>query len=290
MIPSLNVLGAGKLGTTIAFLLQQQHLVRVAGICNSSLASARNAASFIGVGTPVACIAELPAADITLIATPDDRIESCCQALVQESNLKQGSIVLHCSGALSSDVLSVAQAAHCAIASVHPLMSFASPQTAVERYRGVFCAMEGDVAALACLRPLFEAIGSTTFEISKENKTLYHAGSVFASNYLVALARLAQRCFGLAGIEDGVAKQLLVGLMTGTLANVQGSRCLKNALTGPIQRGDLNTVARHLDALQGSDLENIYAHLGQLTLELSRLDVTTQQGLRDRFLQSRPLE
>ena len=160
------------------------------------------------------------------------------------------------------------------MASVHPLKSFADPGTAVQSFAGTWCAVEGDGAALAVLRPAFEQIGARVSEIAPEHKTIYHAASVIVCNYLVALMEAGLRCYEHAGLERGTALAMMEPLVRETLDNVFRLGTVP-ALTGPIARGDDAVVGGHLAALDAWDaaLSELYRRLGAVALELAR-----QQG------------
>ena len=271
--PTINFIGAGHLGKTIGKLLVQHKIGKIFGVVNRSHDSAKEAVCFMGQGTAFSRLEELPEADITFITTPDDLIESLCAQLVSVGHLKENSIVLHCSGALSSAVLSAAKSKHCFLASVHPVRSFADPRSSVEHYRGTFCAIEGDPEATEKLKNMFEVIGSITCLIDNHKKAVYHAAGIFASNYVLTLSKIALNCLKEAGIPDDIAFELTVNLMSGTLNNLKETRSPEKALTGPLKRGDFKTVEKHIDALENTDkmMSHLYKTLAVATLELTSL-------------------
>lgn len=276
---SLNIIGAGHLGKSIAALLVKNKLIQVGSVCNRTKASTLSAIAFIGQGSYCAEIKQLPRADLTLVSVPDDRIADCCEQLADNKTLGAGEIVFHCSGALSSEILSPLKARKVFVASVHPMSSFADPQLSVSQYQNIYCALEGDQEALACLDPLFRGIGSKTFPLKKEKKTLYHAAGVFASNYLVTLAHQSYLCLDEAGVGEEQALQMILGIMRGTLDNIESLSSFDKALTGPIQRADRETLARHMSVLKDKPQEKIYTALGQATLPLTDHDTMTLEAL-----------
>lgn len=267
---SMNIVGAGQLGKALGHLLVNHQLVTLSAVCNQSEKSSLEAIQFIGKGRYCASIAALPLADITLISTPDEAIPGTCEQLSKNRHIKPGHIVFHCSGALTSDVLIAAKTKGGLVASVHPMQSFADPKLSAERYEGTYCALEGDEAALSTLRYLFDALGSKTFVINKQKKSLYHAGGVFASNYLITLSMQALGCLNAAGVEHEVAIGLITHLMRGTISNLESTLSPQKSLTGPIQRGDIATIMSHLSSLPTLEQKKLYALLGQATLPLTR--------------------
>lgn len=269
---TLNIIGAGRLGKTLARLWQERGVFRIGAICNRSERSAREACAFIGSGTIARSIAELPDADCWLIASGDGQIAGIATELGRRLNtMKSGgdAVVFHCSGAIGSEILSPCKPA--ALASAHPVHSFADPQQSLQALAGSSVALEGDPRAVALLRQAFAALGCELLSISGEHKSLYHAGSVFACNYLSALMDLSLRTFAEAGINRGQALQLLKPIVLQTAENNMQLGPEKS-LTGPIARGDLQTVATQLNALQKVDgqLAHCYRQLGLACVELAR--------------------
>lgn len=275
---NINIIGAGKVGQTLGHLFVKHQLARIQYVFNTSRQHATDAIKWIGEGIYHADIQTMPHAKITLITTPDDFIETICLALSHNKRLKPGDIIVHCSGVLSSDVLVSAQKRGCYIASVHPLRSFAELTLSAEQYPGTYCVMEGDREALLVLEPLFKAIGSKTYPIQKSQKALYHAGAVFAANYVVTLAKLATDCFEQAGIEPEIAKQVTLTLMQSVFENLQ-TKSPEQALTGPIKRRDLMSIQKHLEHLSDSQ-RAIYQALGNETLSITTHDDETLKKLK----------
>ncbi|QAU34648.1 Rossmann-like and DUF2520 domain-containing protein [Janthinobacterium sp. 17J80-10] len=270
MQKTLNIIGAGKLGQALGRLWFDSATFRLHDVLNRSLASAQRAAEFIGAGKAIDNRSELRPADVYLIATPDDRIAASCDALAQSGLLHSGSIVFHCSGALPSSVLQAAAGRGAAVASIHPIRSFAAPAEVVKSFAGTWCGMEGDARALALLAPAFTAIGAHTVPIRADAKIHYHAGAVFASNYLVTLLDVARQSYMRAGIAPDVALLMIAPLVRETVDNVFRLGP-EGALTGPIARGDIATAERQRQAVTAADPAHgeIYALFMQLTRELA---------------------
>ena len=257
---SLSIIGAGKLGKTLGRLWHQSKYFQIKQVVNRSRESAVQACDFIGAGAPprVDSKASLKAADVWLIATPDSDIEASLEVLIRSCESPEtlkGSVIFHCSGALSSKVLKRAQAHGAYIASVHPVHSFADPTRSLQQFAGSTCTYEGDTEALNTLRPAFQELGAQCLAVDAEQKSLYHAGSVFACNYLVPIIEASLECFEKSGISKAEAATLLAPLMSGTLNNVldaQHNNAPNNYLTGPIARGDSQTVNNHLASIKQS--------------------------------------
>ena len=130
---TLNVIGCGNLGRTLCRLWHDSGTFRIGCIRNRSLESAKEAAAFIGGGTPVADAAGLTSAEVTLLATPDDAIEEAAERFAQSGVLRPGDLVFHASGSLSSAILTPVRAAGAHVGSVHPIHSFADPASVSSR-------------------------------------------------------------------------------------------------------------------------------------------------------------
>lgn len=274
MRKKLNIIGCGNTGKTLASLWYKQRTFDIGDILNRSRKSALAAVEFIGAGQAVESHADIMPAEVFLIATPDNHIVESCQTLSASGLLRPGTIVFHCSGALSSDVLQSARLQGAFIASVHPVKSFAAPDSSIKTFAGTYCGVEGDDEALNVLNPAFESIGATTFAVNPEFKTLYHAASVMVCNYLTALFEVGLQTYTKAGLERDTAMQVMQPIVQGTLDNIF-QLGTTNALTGPVARGDDDVVSRQLDALRDwhPQYADLYRDLGRVALELSR-----QQG------------
>ena len=280
MTYSIYFIGAGKLGQTLAHLIVRHKAGHIASVCNTSLASSQAACAFIGQGKACASLSELKPANIIFITTSDDIIAHICEALAASHTLSAETIVVHCSGALSSHALSTARPAM--LASVHPIHSFANPKHSVEHFAGTLCALEGDEKSFPTLSHLFQQIGAHIYPITADKKPLHHAASVFASNYMIAIAEAAQQLFCAAGSAPEQALHTVCHLMQNTFDNLSHTASSKQALTGPMQRGDYQTIEQHLKALRTLPdplLTDLYIALGKSMLSLCAHDEARQLKL-----------
>lgn len=292
---TLNIIGAGNLGRTLARLWSERQIFRIGSVCNRSLPSAREATAFIGAGTASTDIKSMAAADFWLIATPDDHIEMAAEALAPQllTGAAHPPIVFHCSGALPASILSACTGAR--LASAHPVHSFASPEHSVGNLPGSFVALEGDPVAREQLETAFAGLDCNCITLNPEQKVLYHTGSVMACNYLTVLMDISLQTFAAAGIEERTARQLLEPIVLQTAKN-NFALGPERALTGPLVRGDIQTVSRQLDALSqqasaqprntAPTLTDVYRLLGKAALPLAQkagLNATDAQKLQDLF-------
>ncbi len=260
---SINIIGGGKLGKTLGKLFNDKNVFKIKDVLCLSKKSAKTAVEFIGNGTPVCILNELSYADIFLISTPDDVIEETANKIAQPFC---NSVFVHCSGSLASDILKVDK--RC---SIHPIHSFANPKKSVEIFTNTMCAAEGNEKAVSIMSLAFEKIGGNIFEIKTENKPLYHASMVIACNYFVVLEYLSSKILQDIGLNDEEIIKILAPILQGTLNNIKENGFF-DALTGPIARGDIGVVEKHIRAIKNYDenLLEIYKKLGSVAVEISK--------------------
>ncbi|WP_334187631.1 Rossmann-like and DUF2520 domain-containing protein [Noviherbaspirillum sp.] len=267
---TLTIIGCGKVGKAMGRCLATDAKMEILDVLNRSPTSTLEAVSFLGAGRAATGFGDLSPADFYMIAAGDHQIEAACEALANSGGLAKESVVFHCSGALESSVLRSARNAGAVVASVHPIRSFAAPEQVAADFRGTYCGIEGDVAALEALYPLLDLIGARLVPIEGGQKQVYHAAAVFASNYLVTLLDVARQAFEQAGIPSELALQLLGPLVRNTVENVIHLGPSR-ALTGPIARGDLDAATAQLVAVNRWDEKfgELYRQLARLTAELA---------------------
>lgn len=244
------IIGAGRMGQGLALALREADI----GV------------TLLGRTRPTDATRQ---AGLVLIATPDDAIGAVAGELARGGAIGEHQVVLHLSGLLDRLALDALAFTGAALGSFHPLQSVADPATAPERLRGSFAGLEGDPGALAAGAALAEALGMRSVRLAPGSKAAYHAGAVFASNYVVVLAEMARRLAHGAGLPKDTATQLYLPLMQGTVANLGAGPA--DALTGPIRRGDGATVRAHLAVLDAED-RALYRALGLVALQLARED------------------
>lgn len=220
--------------------------------------------------------------EVLFLAVPDDRIHPVAQQLWGTKSIGPGQTVLHCSGVLGQEALSALVPTRAALGSLHPLQTISDPEVAPERFKGAWAAVEGSPAAMEAAEDIARSLGMKPFRITAKQKILYHAGAVFASNYLVVVEAIAQRLLRHAGLSDEEAWAALSPLVRGTITNLLAADP-RSALTGPVVRGDTDTILRHLGALTIDDAR-LYQMLGRTALELARkngMDDKTAQKVAD---------
>jgi predicted short-subunit dehydrogenase-like oxidoreductase (DUF2520 family) len=249
-------------------------------VCRSRR-SAVSAVRFIGAGNAqVSARARLSAADLILIATPDDKIKDAVALLLSNATGVGRAVALHTSGALASDVLEPLVALGFSVGSCHPLQTFESPARAIDRARASYFCIEGEARAVRAARKLVRRVGARHFEIPTEMKSLYHAAAVMASGGVVALFSISLEMLARCGLDEAESKKVLLPLIEGTIANVRALGPAR-ALTGPVRRGDTGTVERNMKALAAIDSSwlEVYRLLAARSLSLAE-----EVGLDERSL------
>jgi predicted short-subunit dehydrogenase-like oxidoreductase (DUF2520 family) len=223
----------------------------------------------VGPGAPP------PGTRVLILAVTDSALGEVAHDYARVGPAPAGCAALHLSGALSTDVLAPLHGAGYMVGSLHPMQAVADPWQSADRLIGVGYALGGEPGAIAAARRLVSALSGLAIVVPPHYRPLYHAAAVMASNYLVALLSSAVGMLGRAGIPEDDALRALVPLVRGTLDNV-AQLGVPAALTGPIPRGDVDTVRLHLARLSDEE-RTLYSGLG---LELVRL--ARAAGLEER--------
>jgi predicted short-subunit dehydrogenase-like oxidoreductase (DUF2520 family) len=243
------IVGAGNLGAALARSLQQAGYpieVVIARSRGASLRKAQGLARQVGASA----VTDLSGVEARLVwfCVPDAAIASAAQLLAPTIEWK-GRVAVHSSGALGSGELAALRRRGAAVASVHPLMTF------VRRSRpslaGVPFAIEGDKGAVRVARRVVQDLGGLAYSIREKDKAAYHAWGTFASPLLTALLATTEEVAVAAGVRRKAARQRMIPILLQTLANY-ASFGAAGAFSGPIVRGDVDTVKRHLGVLRGS--------------------------------------
>ena len=216
---------------------------------------------------------------VMLLAVPDDAIRQVAGELASRGVVGASQVVLHLSGVHGREVLEPLASTGAALGSLHPLQSLSDPATAPERLRGALAAIEGEARAVAAASALARDLGLEPVVLAAGAKVRYHAAAVFASNFVVALAAVAERLFQESGLSEAAARQAVGALLGGTAANVRAAGP-EAALTGPIARGDVETVRRHVAALD-EPRARLYRLLARAALDLARLEDSKRRALEE---------
>jgi len=270
MKPSVGIIGCGRMGTALAKTLYDKSYP-ITGTASLHLTSAQKVADLCSSTAADQPWKITPNADIVFLTTPDSVIKSVCDEIADKGGFSPGAVVLHCSGAHASTILSAAHKNMAWIGSMHPLQSFASVDFSRNPFKGIRVAVEGDPAAVFQACHIIQELEALPLEIKTEGKPLYHAAAVVASNFLVTLMGAAFRMIHQAGVPSEEAFDVLRPLIEGTLANIDRTGVYQ-ALTGPVVRCDIQTVETHLQAIGTAmpDLLPLYKCLVNYTALLAK--------------------
>lgn len=272
--PSVLIVGPGRLGCSLALAILAADGPRLAGLAHRSAAGRARAERWLAAaGVPILPVGQLgpevlSAVDVVLLAVQDSEVGAASRAIGPKLATRQ--VLVHTSGLLSAAELRGPDIG-AALGSFHPLQTFVDPAAGPARFRGCVVACEGDDAAVTLGEQLAMAVGARPLRVASEGKAAYHAAAVVASNYLVVLTELAVRLCEVAGIAPDEAISMLAPLQRGALENLVEVG-LPAALTGPLARGDVDTVRRHLAVIDAQlpQLKTIYRELGRRALAMAR--------------------
>ena len=262
----VGFIGAGIVGTALAVLLNRNGY-KVTCVSSRSRKSAKNlvrkveGCNILDTNQDVA-----DAADFVFITTPDDVIPK----VVSQVKWRKRQSVVHCSGADSVEILEPARKAGARVGGFHPLQTFAGIDQAIDNIPGSTFAIESDEPLLVTLKDMSTAMGGQWIRLKSRDKAAYHAAAVFACNYLVTLVKLSTDLWETFRIPPEKATKALLPLLRGTLKNIE-TLGIPQCLTGPIARGDIGTVAKHIKTLhkKAPALMAPYTELGRQTIPIA---------------------
>jgi predicted short-subunit dehydrogenase-like oxidoreductase (DUF2520 family) len=232
----------------------------------------------VGVVTSPGASPEVAGAATVLVTVPDRAIGEVARHLASQHSFGRDVVVLHTSGLLTAGALEALRPSGAALGSLHPLMTFRDPAGDPALLVGAPAIVEGDAMAVARARELAARLGMTpVVEVAAAAKPRYHAAAVFASNYLVVLAGIAERLAGSAGVHP--VEGLFEALMARTLDHLREGGP-SEALTGPVARGDAATITAHLAVLDG-EVGELYRRLGREALSLASLGADDAAAVRE---------
>ena len=260
----VGIVGPGRAGIALAVALQEAG-VRLLGVHGRRRKRLPHGLKLtVGEAPPW-----LDRATVILLAVQDDEIAPLVADWMKHRALKRGQVVLHLSGVRSSSVLDPLRELGAFIGGMHPLMTaMGIPSVDADNLAAATFALEGDAAAVRAGRMLAEAVGARTVVLDPAQRPRYHAGAVFAANYLTTMLATAEDLLVSAGFTAPAARAALLPLSGAALMNAAGQGPMK-ALTGPIVRGDAATIRLNMNAL-GKEERELYRAVGLATLALAR--------------------
>ncbi|NNE69698.1 MAG: DUF2520 domain-containing protein [Rhodothermales bacterium] len=288
-----TLIGAGAVASTLAAAFLQQGW-RMLGVFGRTAESHRAEALRLEHDLGAAPLdAACQASELVVIAVPDGQIGLVVGDLAATEVEWKSRTVFHTSGALSSEVLEPLRQAGAVTAAVHPLQSFpgpAQPAALVD----AFVTVEGDAAAGRLARELFGAAGAQVVQVTREDKVAVHAAASVISNFTVTIAALAREILQTTRLGERELVGMLQPLLEGTVANIR-ERGPDRALTGPVVRGDIETVTRHVQLLteRAPHLLTVYVAIATETVRIARrtarLSSADAMEILDRVIEALPV-
>lgn len=266
--PAVSLIGTGALGSTLLRAFSRSN-IPVGGCYNRSSSRARALRDEL---FPGAVAGKFPIdagelGELVLLTVPDQEVGRAADRLGGVAENWENRHVVHCSGNLTSNVLSPLQERGAGCASFHPLQTFTSSSDS-EDFHGIYFDCEGNEETVNILAELAKRLGANVLQVSPEEKPFIHLAAVFASNYVMALMHTAGKAGAQGGAKQESLRKALAPLMRQTANNIARDG-LENALSGPITRGDAETVKHHLGLLDDApELRDLYRRLGREMLEL----------------------
>ena len=259
--PRIAIVGPGHLGTSLAIALHRTGFVIAAIVGRANGKSGQRARKLAKQVRAEASANFQP--DVVWFCVPDAEIARAALDFAKRLSWEK-KVALHSSGALTSDSLQVLRSKGADVASVHPLMTFVQGSRA--SFAGVPFAIEGDAAAVRAAKEITRNLGGNAYTVRKQDKAAYHAWGTFASPLLTALLATTEEVAGLAGVKGNEAKRRMLPILRQTLLNYAALGAAAG-FSGPIIRGDIETVRKHLRVLRGAPAaREVYLALARAAL------------------------
>jgi predicted short-subunit dehydrogenase-like oxidoreductase (DUF2520 family) len=278
----IGIIGAGKVGTSLAFVLKKKgfHIVAVSDTAEASLKTAEKYLERDVLYTQNNMDA-VGAADAIAITTQDRIIQDIAAEINAKAERLDGKLIFHTSGADPSSILMPLDKKGAFLGSLHPLQTFPDIDSAIGVLSDTCIFIEGDKGALPLLKQIGENIGAKVYTIAGKDKVLYHLSAVFVCNLLSALFYSGKGLMEKINIDF----EPFLPIIRATLKNIENKGPLA-ALTGPIVRGDVKTVKAHLASIEDMELHRkVYKALSEVAVQMATerktIDEKTVEALKD---------
>lgn len=283
-IGGVTIIGPGRAGLALGYALVEANAVTSLTVCGRRPEPPAHPLFVQGLATyRFGLERPRPDAAAVFLAVPDQVVPEMAHALAGHGHAPDGCAVFLLSGALSTEVLAPLHAQGYALGSFHPLQAIAHPVTGAERIPGSYLAVTGAPEAIAVARRLAAKLDSPILTVPEARRPLYHAAAVTAANFLPPLLEVATHMLERSGVPPDESLPALLPLVRGALANIEEGG-LAAAVTGPVPRGDVETVEMHLRAVDPADRQ-LYALLGRALVRLcaDRLDEDGHREMTEIF-------
>lgn len=259
-------IGAGKVGFSLGKYLADNNQT-VVGYYSEWKEDAMEASEFTGSKSYKDLELLVKDSDVLFLTVPDGVIETVWNQL-KETEIS-GKIICHTSGALSSEVFSDISKRGGFGFSIHPLFAVSDKYHSYKELSGSYFTIEGSTEKIKDMKALFESFGNTVCVISKEDKVKYHGAAAIASNLVVGLIGLSEQLLMECGFDKMSAHNALSPIIKGNVEHILKDGCEK-ALTGPIERNDIDTVKKHLAVLE-ENRGTVYKTVSRQVLDIAKM-------------------
>ena len=263
---NIGFIGAGRVGCTIGRYLADAGIA-IEGYYSRSKESADIAATFTNTRSFESIEDLVKSCDTIFLTTSDSAIENVWNC-IDRFDLKD-KVISHFSGSLSSDIFSGIEKTGAYGCSIHPMYAFSDKFTSYRQFNTACLTMEGHGEAIKKMKSLFgDKLGHRIYTLDPKDKIKYHAAASFASNYVDAVMQIAVDLMGQCGFLEEDTFTLLGPLVKNNVNSIVDNGTVAS-LTGPAERNDVGTVKKHLQAIEGTDAEEVYRVLGRTLLSIA---------------------
>ena len=262
----IGIIGAGRVGTSMGKYITEHSQHLITGFYSRTFKSAVEAADFCNTKAFSTLSELLISSDTLFITVNDSEIKNVWDCIDKKS--VKNKIICHFSGSLSSDVFTEASELGAYTGSIHPIYAFSSKFSSYKLLDSAFFTLEGCETFLQKATGLLEDMGNKTYTVDKEKKPLYHTALAMASNHLMGLLYTSTELLKDCGFSEQASYALIAPLMLDNLKNALENG-VEQALTGAIERGDADTVEKHL-CIPDAQAKEIYKALGIKVLQIAK--------------------
>lgn len=278
---SITIFGRGALGTALYDFFNEKSF-RIRSIWDTKRvelhSTVENSVAVLDKNLPTE---ESEIGELIFIAVPDDQIRLLSDDLSKMPLQWESRSIIHCSGNLSSDICSSLKKRGAKVAAMHPIQTF-NKGDGLHRFRDIYVTLEGDDTLISELSLITDQMGAHSLKITAEQKRVIHIASVIASNYLVSLLHMSETLLEDAGISESL--DIIQPLVSQTVHNIF-EKGVKESLTGPISRGDIQSVEHHLNFLNENQHYNeIYKLLGSEALTIAQKNRNLNREIINQFI------
>lgn len=263
----IGFVGGGKVGVSLGKMFTE-HGAQVTGVMCQHKENAEEAAAFLGCQAFTSVEEVISSSDIIFFTVPDGKIKEVYESV--SKNLLKGKVLCHASGSLSaSECFYDALEYGAKRGSVHPLYPVSTKYDSYQGLVDAFFVVEGDEEAVLLLKPMLQNMGLKVSEIKPEDKVKYHAGCAIASNLVCGILEESITLLTESGFSRENALEALTPLVRSNIERIL-SVGPKEALTGPMERGDEETIKKHMKCFSSEEERTLYKAVSKILLKMAK--------------------